>query len=233
MLSNKSMVLAVILARGGSKGIPRKNLKKIGGVSLIGRTIKAAQGAKCVSTVLVSTDDNEILEEAVSHGAETIRRPAELAGDTASSESALLHAVRAWHEAGNQPYQAIALLQVTSPFTQSADIDHALEPILTGDADSTLTVVDDYGYFWSKNEEGWRMQYQVRARRQDRMPWKRESGNVYGVRYQLFLRTGKLFVGRVQAVTIPSESCLEIDEPRDLLLAEALDSYSRGGGTGK
>ena len=216
-----------MLARGGSRGIPKKNLKKIGGVTLVGRAVEAAKTAKRVTTVLVSTDDPAIRAEALSQGASIIDRPMELAADGVSSEAALLHAVQAWRQETGKTYQAVALVQATSPFTRPADIDRAMEPILTGDADSTLTVTDDFGYFWVEGEEGWNLPYQVRARRQERMPWKRETGNVYGVRYHLFLRTGQLFVGRVLAVTIPAESFLEIDEARELAMAEALDAIYR------
>lgn len=226
-MSEQDAVLAVILARGGSKGIPGKNLRTVGGVTLVGRCVGAAKHASCVAQVIVSTDSDEIRAEAQRYGAAIVWRPPELAGDAVSSEAALCHAVRVWHEQSGKTYRAVALLQATSPFTRSADVDAVMAPLLLGEADSSLSVIDDYGYFWSQGDEGWRMEYQVRARRQDRVPWKREAGNVYGVRYDLLLKTGKLFPGQVQAVTIPGDSCFEIDEPRDLLVAEALDKYRR------
>jgi N-acylneuraminate cytidylyltransferase len=232
--TGKNAVLAVVLARGKSKGIPGKNLKKVGGVSLVGRAIEAAKGAECVATVLVSTDDPSIRQEALACGASVIARPEELAGDEVSSEEAMLHAMKAWHEETGRTYRAVALLQATSPFTRPADIDRAMEPILSGDADSSLTVTDDYGYFWFEGEDGWSMPYQVRARRQQRVPWKREAGNVYATRYDLFLKTAQLFQGRVMAVTVPAESFLEIDDPRELVIAEALDAaYRKGSGDRK
>jgi CMP-N-acetylneuraminic acid synthetase len=226
-MKEEDAVLAVVLARGNSKGIPQKNLKKVGDMTLVARAIEVAKRAGCVATVLVSTDDAAIRAEALRHGAAVIDRPERLAGDRVSSEEALLHAVETWHQQMGREYRAIALLQATSPFTRPADVDRAMEPILAGDADSTLTVIDDFGYFWFEGEEGWRMPYQVRGRRQERLPWKRETGNLYGVRYDLFLRTGQLFQGRVLAVTIPMESFLEIDDQRDLLIAEALESAYR------
>ena len=134
-----------------------------------------------------------------------IDRPLEPSQTTASPEKALWHAVRNW-PADDLGYVAVAMLRPTSPFTRSQDIDRAMEPILSGDADATLSVVDDYGYFWTKGDDGWRMYFQTRQRHQDRTPWKRESGNVYGVRYGLFLKTGQLFAGRVQPVTVPDSS---------------------------
>ena len=171
---------------------------------------------------VVSTDDPAVAAEARAHGAEVIDRPPELSLTTSSQEQALWHAVQNWplDAAG---YVAVAMLRPTSPFTRSQDIDRAMEPILAGDADATLTVVDDYGYFWTKGDDGWRMYFQTRVRHQDRTPWKRESGNVYGVRYGSFLKTGKLFSGRVQPVTVSVSSWLDINGPRDLAIAEVLE----------
>ena len=225
MKSDSPMVIAVILARGGSKGIPRKNLQSVGGVSLLGRAIRAALGAESVTTVLVSTDDREIRAEAERFGAEVVERPRHLAGDLVSSEAALMDAIQQWEQVCSRRYRVVALVQATSPFTKPQDIDRTIEPILAGDADSALTVVDDYGYFWFNGEDGWNLRYQTRGRRQDRMSWKRESGNVYAVRYDLFMKTAELFPGRVQAVTVPMESCHEIDEPRELEIARALHEH--------
>jgi CMP-N-acetylneuraminic acid synthetase len=227
LAASEEKVLVVILARGGSKGIPGKNLKKIGELSMVSRAVIASKSASCVSTTLVSSDDPAILAEAKAHGACTMVRPIELAGDKVSSEAALKQAVQAWQKISGKTYQALALLQATSPFTRPADIDNVMEPILVGDADSTVAVVDDYGYFWDKIGDTWGMQYQVRARRQDRTPWKREAGNIYGIRCSLFLKTGNLFSGRIQTVNIPINSWWEIDEPRDLVIAEAIDAYLR------
>ena len=229
--SDEQRVLAVILAGHESQTLSGMNLKRLGGVTLTGRSIQAARNARCVRTVVVSTDDPAVAAEARAHGAEVIDRPPELSLTTSSQEQALWHAVQNWplDAAG---YVAVAMLRPTSPFTRSQDIDRAMEPILAGDADATLTVVDDYGYFWTKGDNGWRMYFQTRVRHQDRTPWKRESGNVYGVRYGSFLKTGKLFSGRVQPVTVSVSSWLDINGPRDLAIAEALEAYCRQGGEG-
>ena len=87
-------VIAVIPARGGSKGVPRKNVRDVAGKPLIAWTVEAALCAKCVDTVAVSTDDAEIASVAERYGARVVRRPAEISGDEASSESALLHALQ-------------------------------------------------------------------------------------------------------------------------------------------
>ena len=110
--------LALIPARGGSKGIPGKNLQTVGGVPLVCRSIRAALASNGVGRVVVSTDDEAIAAAAETEGAEVIQRPAEIAGDTASSESALLHALDVLEKQG--PLEAeMVFLQCTSPFTLS------------------------------------------------------------------------------------------------------------------
>ena len=219
-------VLAVILARGGSKGIPRKNLRHVGGKTLLQRSIEACHSASTVDDVVVSTDDQEIACEAERHRAQVVERPEDLAGDLVSSESALKHAIEEWCRQSGHDYRAVALIQATSPFTTATDIDRTMSPILEGNADSTLSVVDDFGYFWFPEEgRGWGMRYQMRARRQDRGPWKRESGNLYGMRLKAFLETENLFTGVVQPVTIPERNSLEIDEPLELFVADRICEY--------
>ena len=117
--------LALIPARGGSKGIPGKNLQTVGGVPLVCRSIRAALASNGVGRVVVSTDDEAIAAAAETEGAEVIRRPAEIAGDTASSESALLHALDVLEKQGPLETELV-FLQCTSPFTTGAQIDAVL-----------------------------------------------------------------------------------------------------------
>ena len=109
----------MIPARGGSKGIPGKNLQHVGGLSLVARSVRAALASRRVKRVIVSTDDDAIAAEAQAHGAEVVQRPVAIAGDTASSESALLHALDTLEQQGPLPAQLV-FLQCTSPFTTSA-----------------------------------------------------------------------------------------------------------------
>ena len=110
-----SEAVAIIPARGGSKGIKRKNLQRVGGVPLVARAIVAAQRCGEIDRVVVSTDDSEIAAVSEEWGAEVVRRPADLAGDQASSESALTHALGELQERGVD-VGVIAFLQATSPF---------------------------------------------------------------------------------------------------------------------
>src|SRR5690606_38380639 len=115
-------VLALIPARGGSKSLPRKNVLPLGGIPLIAHTIRAAQAAKCVSRVAVSTEDSEIAEIARQYGADVVKRPMELATDDSTSESALLHSLD--YLEANEGYlpDILCFLQCTSPFTAPEDI---------------------------------------------------------------------------------------------------------------
>jgi CMP-N-acetylneuraminic acid synthetase len=134
--------LALVPARGGSKGIPRKNIALLGGKPLIAWTIQAARSASSIDRVVVSTDDAEIAEIAVHYGAEVpFLRPADLSGDRAAAQPVIAHAVSwlAVHEGWTA--EAVAYLQPTSPLRGAADIDHAAELLTTRNADTVVSVV--------------------------------------------------------------------------------------------
>lgn len=135
-------VLAVIVARGGSKGIPNKNLKELNGKPLIQYTIEAALGSKFLADVIVSTDSTDIANFAKSVGANVpFQRPNDLADDVISPMFAVLHAKKFMEDLGNQ-YDAILMLQPTAPFRKSEDIDGAIELMKKTDSDSVISVVD-------------------------------------------------------------------------------------------
>ena len=132
-------VLAVIPARGGSKGLPRKNILPLAGKPLIAHTIEAARGSARVKKVMVSTDDPEIARVSASFGAQVIRRPGELATNTASSVDVLLHLLGTLEEP--EP-ETLLLLQATSPLRNSADIDAALDLFDRGACDAVVSVCE-------------------------------------------------------------------------------------------
>ena len=129
--------VAVIPARGGSKGVPRKNVRKVGGIPLIARAITSARAADGIDRVVVSTDDHEIAAVARAWGAEVGTRPAELSGDTASSESALEHAIDELARLGIE-VGILVFLQATSPFIDPADLDAAIERVRAGESDTVF-----------------------------------------------------------------------------------------------
>jgi N-acylneuraminate cytidylyltransferase len=222
MGDTRQTVLAVIPARGGSKGIPRKNLVPIAGVPLIVRTIRAAKACAAIDDVIVTTDSEDIADVASAAGAGIVHRPAELASDTASSESACAHALDVWQQTAGRAFDILLLVQNTSPFHDPEDMGRVIAAVAGGPYKSCITVTETYRYFWMPGDGGWHMPYQKRARRQDRSPWYQEAGSVYAVRAQEFRQTGSLFLSPVGTVTIPLWRAFEIDHPDDLPMAEAL-----------
>ena len=122
-------VLAIIPARGGSKGIPRKNIRILAGKPLIAYTIEHARQTPSVKRIVVSTDDPEIAAVSEQYGAEVVWRPAEISGDTATSESALLHVLNYLKDAEDYEPDLIAFLQATSPLRHPDDIQNAINKL--------------------------------------------------------------------------------------------------------
>ena len=216
-----SQVLAVIPARGGSKGVPGKNVARIGGVPLVARAVRAALGASHIDQVVVSTDDPDIARAAEQAGATIVQRPAELAGDTATSEAALTHAIGEVH--GEQPPEIVVMIQATSPFITSEELDDLVGVIKAG-ADSAFTAAPFHGFVWrsANNAVGVNHDSARRPRRQDREPEWLETGAAYAMRTDGFARSGHRFFGRIVAVPTAPERVLEIDEPGDLARAQVL-----------
>lgn len=221
-MPDQTKALAVILARGGSKGIPGKNVIEISGVPLIGRTVGACKRCPDIAVVAVSTNDETIASVARNYGAEIIERPRDLATDSASSEVALLHACKYWQERTGVAHEVLLLAQNTSPFHDPSDMTQVIEKVRSGACNSCITVCQTWRYFWEEGQDGWHMPYQHRANRQNRPPWHMEAGLLYCVRRQLFLDTGNLFAPPVGTVQVPDWRALELDEPEDVKIAEAL-----------
>ena len=216
-------VVAVIPARGGSQGVPGKNVAAVGGTPLVARAVRAGRAARRIDRVLVSTDDPLIAEAARSAGAEVVHRPAALAGDTATSESALLHAI----DTVAPDATVVVLVQCTSPFLTGADIDAVAGAVADGAADSALTAAPSHGFLWRPDGTGINHDPAGRLRRQDRPVELLETGAAYAMRVDGLRRTGHRFFGRVRPVCVDAARTLEIDEPADLerarLLAPLLD----------
>ena len=218
-------VVALIPARGGSKGIPRKNLQPIGGIPLVARAILTAKAASRVDRVLVSTDDPEIASVARSYGAEVVMRPADLSGDTASSESALLHALDQLEREGDLP-DLLVFLQCTSPLLLPEDVDGTIETLIEQEADSAFTGTSFYHFIWKQEGErggvGVNHDPRVRPRRQEREGQYLETGGAYVMRVAGFRETRHRFFGKTALYLLPQARAFEIDEPLDLVIAEAL-----------
>jgi YrbI family 3-deoxy-D-manno-octulosonate 8-phosphate phosphatase len=208
----------VIPARGGSKGIPGKNLVKVGGRSLVERAITASLAAGTADQVVVSTDDETIAERSRRAGAFVVTRPVELADDGASSESAVLHALGELEALDDD---VVALVQCTSPFVAPDDIAATIDAVRQG-ADSAFAAVPFHRFVWRDGPDGTAVGVNhtetPRLRRQDRRPEWLESGSVYAMRVGGFRAAGHRFYGRI--VVVPGVGRdLEIDEPADLEFA--------------
>jgi YrbI family 3-deoxy-D-manno-octulosonate 8-phosphate phosphatase len=219
-------VLVVIPARGGSKGIPFKNLKPVSGRSLVARAVEAARNTPLVTDVVVSTDSADIRFEAERFGARVVERPAELSGDTATSESAVLHALDALdQEFGTRPVVTV-LLQCTSPFIDPADLNEAVRKVLDGEADVAFSVAENHNFLWTKNDDGAVTAVghsaDFRPRRQDREPQYRETGAFYAMLTEGFTERRHRFFGRLDLQVVPAEHAIEIDSLEDLALVQAM-----------
>ncbi|HAQ60216.1 MAG TPA: acylneuraminate cytidylyltransferase [Microbacterium sp.] len=227
-------VVAIIPARGGSKGVPRKNLRRVGGVPLVARAVVAARAAASVDRVVVSTDDSQIAAVAEEWGAQVVLRPGSLAGDTASSESALLHALDVLETSGAEPSHLL-FLQATSPFLHPGDLDHAVGLVFRGEFDVVFSATRTYGFLWARETpdaggaaRGINHDPRVRPRRQDREPHYLETGGFYAMDVAGFRLAGHRFFGRVGIVEVGELSAVEIDTEEQLTLAQAIAPLSVG-----
>lgn len=234
-------VVAVIPARGGSKGVPAKNLAAVGGIPLVARAVRECRAARLVTDVVVSTDDSGIAAAARGAGAVVVRRPGDIAGDTATSEAAVLHAMDAYESEHGTRVDAVLLVQCTSPFLVREDIDETAAAIVEGGADSALTVAPFHGFVWRDADPaagadpvagdapatpsggfGVNHDKSFRPRRQDRPQDLLETGAVYAMDAAGFRVSGHRFFGRTELVRTDPARVLEIDDPHDLARARAL-----------
>lgn len=207
-------IVAIIPARGGSKGIKNKNLQEVGGVSLVGRAIRSAQLAQKIEEVYVSTDSPAIAEEARRWGAKTIVRPADISADQSSSESAIEHAIKHIGEVS-----ITVFIQCTSPFTNATELDLAAELIDSGKYDSVFSGVEDHGFRWQEKGEVFEpIGHSIgrRVRRQDLPNRYLETGAFYAFRAEGLLNTGSRFHGRVGCVPVAKISHIDVDDEADL-----------------
>ena len=212
--------IAIIPARGGSKGIENKNLQTVGNVSLIGRAINSAMSVEEIQEVYVSTDSDEIAREATFHGAKPIMRPAEISGDESSSESAILHAIEHVEEVST-----IVFIQCTSPFIRSSDVSKAIQMVETGIHDCVFSAVEDHGFRWEmKGKELSPMNHSVneRPRRQDLPQRFLETGAFYVFRAKGIHSTGSRFHGDIGCVEVDRLTNVDIDDIDDLIRARQL-----------
>ncbi|GAB2598839.1 N-acylneuraminate cytidylyltransferase [Streptomyces capparidis] len=205
--------------------MPGKNLLPVGGVPLVVRAVRECLAARRPTHVVVSTDDEAIADAALRAGAEVVVRPAEISGDGATSESALLHAMDVFAADHGADPDVVLLVQCTSPFLTADDVDGVSSALLDDGADTALTVAPFHGFVWREGAEGGHGVNHDKAhrpRRQDRPLDLLETGAAYAMRGPGLREHGHRFFGRTALVHTDPTRVLEVDEPGDLDRARAL-----------
>jgi len=222
--------LAIIPARGGSKGLPGKNIRPLVGVPLIGHTICAALEADSVSRVMVTTDDEGIAAVARELGAEVpFLRPHELSGDKASGVEVCLHALAHAEDVLDYHPDLVILLQPTSPMRNASDIDAAVSLLLESDADSVVSLkpVTEYPQWMKKMDGEQRISplfddLEIPSARQDLEKSYLLNGAIYLSVAAVLKKHGSFYGGDTRGYVMPEERSIDIDTLNDFLIAEAL-----------
>ena len=219
-------VVAIILARGGSKGIPRKNIIDFCGKPLIVWTIEQLQQAKDVDSIWVSSDSEEILSVSQACGVEIIQRPADISSDEATSESGWLHALEII-ERKTGIVDIVIAPQVTSPLREPRDIERGLRDFQNQKCDSmfSCSVAEDL-VFWKKMPDGTlksvNYDYKNRSRRQDISKQYIENGSFYLFKPEILRQHNNRFGGKIGMTLMAFWKMFEIDSMEDIKMCEAL-----------
>ncbi len=220
-------VVALIPARGGSRGIPRKNLADVAGKPLVVHTIDQAFAARNIGRVVVNSEDSEIRAVAASHGAEVMGRPDEFAHDSTVQE---VDRLLKWSvldlEARGPRVDVVVLLYATSPLRRVSTIETAVDLVLDGRYDSVLSVYEDMTYLWRRDGD---VMSPTNYRPETRGPRQKEQWNqwaenkaVYVMTRDLLVTTGCRLGGRIGWVEMPKIESVDVDSPGDLELVRLL-----------
>lgn len=218
--------VAIILARGGSKGIPGKNVIDFCGKPLIVWTIEQLQASKGIESIWVSSDSENILTIGRTHGAQTILRPDNISGDYATSESAWLHALEVIENKIGSVMLVVAP-QVTSPLREPIDFERGLQDFQDQQCDSmfSCSVVEDL-LFWEKEQDGKlksaNYDYENRCRRQDISKQYIENGSFYIFKPEVLRRCNNRLGRKIGLTEMECWKMFEIDSVEDLRMCEAL-----------
>ena len=215
-------VLSIIPARGGSKGLPRKNVVDLAGKPLIAWTIEASLKSKYISKTVVSSDNKEILDISVEYGAEIIKRPDNLASDTATSESVVKHAIDCLESTG-EVFDIVVLLQPTSPLRTSIDIDNAFDIMFYSDATAIISVCEFDNKAlktFIKDEDGFLQGVSNNKypfmRRQDLPSVYTPNGAIYIINTKIYLENQSLLTATTKEYLMPEFRSVDIDTIKDL-----------------
>ncbi|SES96042.1 N-acylneuraminate cytidylyltransferase [Methanococcoides vulcani] len=223
----KPKTIAIIPARGGSKGIPRKNVRLLAEKPLIAHSIEAALNSKYVEQVLVSTEDQEIVDVSREYGADIIKRPEELAQDSSPTIDTIFHVINSL-EIQNNSVDVVALLQPTSPLRTADDIDDAIELFLKSECESLISVCEaGHPPFWhSKIEEGYLKpifdEKYLNMRRQDLPKTYLPNGAIYLSTPKNLKKYRSFYCPKTIPYIMPIQRSIDIDTEIDFITAEIL-----------
>jgi N-acylneuraminate cytidylyltransferase len=218
----KKKVIAFIPVRGGSKSIPLKNIKNLGGQPLIYWALQAACESKKIDQVVIATDHLEIIEAAKNFSHSKVKiyhRQKENAQDTSSTESVMLEYLSANKMSAKDQF---VLIQATNPFLKTEHLDQALDVLNQQNADSLLSVVRNKRFFWTEKGKAINYDFKKRPRRQDFQGLMMENGAFYINNVGNILKSKNRLSGKIALFEMPEYSGFEIDEPDDWTICESL-----------
>ena len=221
---NNPSYFVIIPARGGSKSIKNKNLQKVNGKSLIQISIEKFKFLDKISSIIVTSDNDEILKEAKKHGATAWKRSKTISGDTATSESALKDVLENCQLIN--PDQDIIFHQCTSPLLSINSIEEALIKFENTNSSCVFTVQEEYNPIWSVEDEKIKILIAKdlnRKGRQERKPLLIETGGLYVIKRQSFMKNFNRFGETPLPLTVSKIESIDIDEEMDLLIATKLN----------
>jgi CMP-N-acetylneuraminic acid synthetase len=220
MLENKSKFLAIIPARGGSKGVPRKNIRVLGGQPLIAYSIKIAKDCSFIDYVVVSTDDNEIKAIAESYGADVVVRPNIYSADDSRTEDALIHSLDFLEDKG-MFFDYVLVLEPTTPFRKKSTIKNACAKIESKKWQSILSVCETSKVFGEISQDTFLPAFpDAPRRRQERTPLYEECGVIYACSVD-YLREYKTLASKSWgAVIVDKLEALDINDEIDFMMVE-------------
>jgi CMP-N,N'-diacetyllegionaminic acid synthase len=221
-------IVAIIIARGGSKGIPKKNIIDFCGKPLISWTIMQCLNSKKISSVWVSSDSKEILDISQRYGANIIQRPDKISGDSEASESAWAHAIKLINGLSNsEKVDYILAPQVTSPLRHSSDFSNAIERIVKKKADSLVSVAEVEDFFmWKKNDgenpNSINYDYRNRKPRQEIEATYLENGSFYIFKPKVLKDNNNRLGGKIELFEMDRYKMFQIDNHEDIELASVI-----------
>jgi len=215
------VALAVIPARGGSKSVPLKNIKKLCGKPLLAYTVQSAKESMSINRLVVSTDHPQIAQVAREFNTEVITRPAELATDEAPTEWALLHVLDELKRLYGFEPDIVLTLEPTSPFRTPRLIDRCVEVFKTTDADSVIGVVESRSCYGKIINGKFEFLFPGQPRRrQERMPLYKESSTIYGTKTKILRQKKSVLGDMLYPIIVSEEEAIDINTPFDFEFAE-------------